>query len=67
MNLGDILQMCNEYQVVKIFDLEGNELAEYDGKNSIDEKYNNIEVRLLTGRNYGIDIMLQCIIDDFMD
>lgn len=67
MNLGDILQMCNEYQVVKIFDLEGNELAEYDGKNSIDEKYNNIEVRLLTGRNYGIDIMLQCMIDDFMD
>lgn len=67
MNLGDILQMCNEYQVVKIFDLEGKELAEYDGKNSIDEKYNNIEVRLLTGRNYGIDIMLQCMIDDFMD
>ena len=67
MNLGDILQMCNEYQIVKIFDLEGNELAEYDGKNSIDEKYNNIEVRLLTGRNYGIDIMLQCMIDDFMD
>lgn len=67
MNLVDILQICNEYQTVKVFDLEGNELAEYDGKNSIDEKYNNIEVRLLTGRNYGIDIMLQCMIDDFMD
>ena len=67
MNLVDILQICNEYQTVKVFDLEGNELAEYDGKNSIDEKYNNIEVRRLTGRNYGIDIMLQCMIDDFMD
>ena len=38
MNLVDILQICNEYQTVKVFDLEGNELAEYDGKNSIDEK-----------------------------
>lgn len=66
MTLVDVLSICNEYQVVKVFDLEGNELAVYDGKNSIDEKYNNIEVRLLTGRNYGIDIMLHCTIDDFI-
>lgn len=44
MKLIELLEITNESTNVFVRDTEGNDLAMYDGKNSIDEIFNNCEI-----------------------
>lgn len=44
MKLIDLLLKADENKNYYVFDENGRELARYDGKNSIEEVYNNCEV-----------------------
>ena len=45
MKLIDLLEVCTDNTHVRVLNLEEQEVAEYDGKDSIDPKYNDREVR----------------------
>ncbi len=44
MKLIELLEITNESTNVFVRDTEGNDLAMYDGKNNINEIYNNCEI-----------------------
>ena len=45
MKLIDLLEACTDNTHVRILNLEGQEVTEYDGKDSIDPQYHDREVR----------------------
>ena len=47
MKLIDVLDVCDENFNVIVEDTEGNLLALYDGKDSIPEEYNELNVILI--------------------
>lgn len=47
MKLIDVLDVCDENFNVIVEDTEGNLLALYDGKDSIPEEYNELNVLLI--------------------
>ena len=54
MRLIDLLQTCSDSTNVSVVDLEENQVCCYDGKDSIDEEYNEwyvVELRA-TGYNW---------------
>ena len=44
MKLIDLISIVDENYKVEVYDLNGHKIAEYNGKDGIDEKYNNSEV-----------------------
>ena len=44
MNLLDLISLIQDETIVIISDLNNNEIARYDGKNSIPKRYNNKKV-----------------------
>jgi len=63
MKLIDLLAICNENVHMTVCDTDDNLLAVYDGKNSIDEKYNNCNVLGIGGRSNSryeaIDVIVE--------
>lgn len=55
MKLIDLLSVISEYTRVQVW-RDNEVVAEYDGKNSIDEKYNDEEVKSVSAGLYKIDI-----------
>lgn len=49
MKLIDLLAVCNENTVIAVWDVNDRFVTEYDGKNSIDEKYNDCRVLGISG------------------
>ena len=41
ISLLQLFEICNDSLTIRIHDCEGNELGCYDGRDSIDEKYND--------------------------
>ena len=59
MKLIDLLSITDESTNVNVYDLEGNKVAFYDGKNSIDEEYNEIEVYRISAKSNSLEVTLQ--------
>lgn len=55
MILLDILSIITDETKVVLFE-DGEEVAEYNGKNDIPAEYNNRIVKAITGGYYQIDI-----------
>ena len=41
ISLEQLFEVCNQSLKIRIHDCNGNELGFYDGRNSIDQKYND--------------------------
>ena len=65
MILLDLLEIIDEGNDVKVIEyLTGITLAEYDGKNSIDEKYNLLDVISMNSRiEKGKDV-IEIVVND---
>ena len=59
MKLIDILSITSESANVNVYDLQNNLITFYDGKNSIDEEYNDIEVFEINVNNNVLDIIIK--------
>lgn len=63
MKLIDLLAVCNENTVIVVWDVNDRFVTEYDGKNSIDEKYNDCRVLGISGvsdcREDRIDVIVE--------
>lgn len=63
MKLIDLLAICNENTVIVVWDVNDRFVTEYDGKNSIDEKYNDCRVLGISGvsdcREDRIDVIVE--------
>jgi hypothetical protein len=60
MKLIDLLLLISEYSRIKVFSYyEDEELCYYDGKNSIDEKYNDCEVAFIRHNEEFIEIYIE--------
>lgn len=58
MKLIDLLSLTNENTNVNVYDLEGNLISLYDGKNSIEEEYNEIEIHNIKVNNDMLEITI---------
>lgn len=55
MLLIDLLSVIDEnIKRVDVFDLTGKALTAYDGKDSINERYNNKQVKSITANKSGV-------------
>lgn len=61
MKLIDLISVADENLEMCIWDEHDNDLTSYDGKNSIDEKYNEWQVVKILGSGAGhlIDIVIK--------
>jgi len=60
MKLIDLLSITDENKSINVYDLGGNKITFYDGKNSIKEEYNNIKIHQVSVKNNVLEITL-CI------
>lgn len=63
MRLIELLSVCSENTVIVVWDVNDRFVTEYDGKNSIDEKYNDCRVLGISGvsdcREDRIDVIVE--------
>ena len=60
MKLIDLLEVMNESETVIVFDYIGDEIARYDGKNSIPEELNDCGVyKIFTDPSKGRAICIE--------
>lgn len=59
MKLIDLLSITSEVTNVNVYNLDGDLLTFYDGKNSIDEEYNNIEVFEINVNNNYLEVIIR--------
>ena len=61
MKLIELLELINENNTVQLINAEKEPLKEglYDGKNSIDEKYNSKEIILISNLPDKLEIMIK--------
>ena len=59
MKLIDLLSVTSEVTNVNVYNLDGDLLTFYDGKNSIDEEYNDIEVFEINVNNNDLEVIIR--------
>ena len=63
MRLIELLSRCSENTVVTVWSNDDRFIAEYNGRDSIDEAYNNCSVLGISGRSgskyEAIDVMVE--------
>ena len=59
MTLLEILAVTNEGTDVNVYNLERELISFYDGKNSIDMEYNDLEVVEISTSNNAIEIIVR--------
>lgn len=63
MKLIELLAVCNENTVITVWDATDKFVAEYNGKDSIDEKYNNCKVLSIGGGYDGQDNVIEVTVE----
>ena len=58
MKLIDLLCVVDENSNIVVVDTLDNELSIYDGKNSIDEMYNNYDIVSISHKTDAISVMI---------
>ena len=58
MKLIDILSITTDYTDINVLNLDGDVIANYDGKNSIPEELNNVSVNNISVKNNTLQITL---------
>lgn len=58
MKLEELFSVLSDYQDLFIYDRDGNDLGNYDKRNSIDPKYAECSVVNITARKNIFDITL---------
>lgn len=58
MQVIDFISVVDEYATVEIYDEFGKLLTEYNGKDSIDEKYNFCDISRIENTEYAICLYL---------
>ena len=58
MKLIDILSITTDYTDINVLNLDGDVIANYDGKNSIPEELNNVSVNNISVENNTLQITL---------
>lgn len=58
MKLIDLLCVVDENSNIVVVDTLDNELSRYDGKNSIDEMYNNYDIVSISHKTDAISVMI---------
>ena len=59
MKLIDLLSVTSEITNVNVYNLDGDLITFYDGKNSIDEKYNDIEVFEINVNSNDLEVIIR--------
>lgn len=59
MKLIDFLNVASEYRKIVIRNVNGENTAIYDGKNSIDEKYNDKEILCVSAEDNNIIVYVK--------
>lgn len=63
MKLIELLSVCSENTMITVWSNDDRFIAEYDGKDSIDEAYNDCNVLGISGRSgskyEAIDVMVE--------
>lgn len=62
MELIDLMALCSDGTVITVYDTDDKFVTEYNGKDSIDEKYNRCRV-LGIGGGYGRDNAIDVIVE----
>ena len=60
MKLIDFLSVVDDNSDVVVVDIFNSELCRYDGKNSIDEMYNNYDILNIYHKSDGIYVSIDC-------
>lgn len=63
MKLIELLSVCREDTVITVWDDTDRFVARYDGKDSIDKKYNNCKVLSIGGGYYGPDNVIEVMVE----
>ena len=58
MKLIDILSITTDYTDINVLNLDGDVIANYDGKNSIPEELNNVSVNNISVENNTLILTL---------
>lgn len=58
MKVADILNITTDYTTIKIYNLAGELVTMYDGKNSIDKEYNTADIVQITATDKGLIIYI---------
>ena len=59
MRLGEFIEYIDEYVNIKVYDDNGNDVTEYNGKDSLDDWFNDYEMSGYKIRNGLVEIWLQ--------
>lgn len=65
MKLGQFIDnLHDENKKIEVYDIDMNILSVYDGRNSIDERLNNIDILKIIFTDRSIELRLNCTEDD---